>query len=250
MFPYTHICFAKDILGDLNSEIVLGAIFPDTVIAGYLDHFDTHGRCGALHSYLTGIGIFNNFADAAITHGTAPRGLDYYCDEKYLNFEKGYAFEQARPLVNDVIKCCHIPEKMGWWKAHNFIEMAADLWLFERRKDCHGYLTKALDNQDLILALSQVLAPFYDISTAKLAMGFPIYGEFVLVDEMTAAKFAEIYGKQMSKKHGISIDVAGTADVIEKARAIVGKTFPEFLQSCNQEVSSLVSTLSDRKQIL
>ncbi|MCL4439902.1 MAG: hypothetical protein M1609_04735 [Firmicutes bacterium] len=250
MFPYTHICFARDVLGDVNNEIVLGAVFPDTVIAGFLQHADTHGRCGEIHTYLTRIGVFNSFAEAAVTHGTAPKGMDYFCDEKYLNFEKGYAFEQARPLVKKVIKCCRLPEEMGWWKSHNFIEMAADLWLYQRRRDCHGYLGRALDDRDLILALSQVLAPFYGTTVTKMNMSFPIYGEYVLIEEMTPVRMAEKYAKQMARKHDINIDIPGTAGVIEEALVLVDETFPEFLDNCRLEIGNLLRSLPDSEDNL
>jgi len=244
LFPYVHICFAADVLGKLNNEIILGAVFPDTVIAGYLGHPDTHRRCGEIYEYLCGLGIFKDFAEAAVTHGITPAGLDYYCDEKYLNFAKGYAFEAARPLVGKVIKCCRLPEKMGFWKAHNFIEMAADLWFYERRKEYRGYLARALASEDLILALSQVLAPFYELPVGKMAMSFPIYGEYVTIDNMTPLELAKKYGRQTAKKHGINIDVPAAANVIEEALDIVDRTFPEFLEISKERVGSLIKNLS------
>lgn len=239
MFPYTHICFTKDVLGDLNSELVLGAVFPDTVIAGFLEHGETHRRCAQLHSFLSRVGSFQNFAKAAITHGTSPQGLDYFCDEQYQEFPKGFAFEQARPLVDKVVKACNLPEEMGLWKAHNFIEMGCELWMYNNRQDCYGYLNKALDNRDLILALSELLAPFFDLPVGKIAMSFPIYGEYVLLGEVTAPKLAEKFSLQTKKKHGINIDVPAATDVIEEAFAIVDKTLPEFMAHCTTEVNKL-----------
>jgi len=244
LFPYTHICFASDVLGRINDEIILGAVFPDTVIAGYLQHHDTHGRCGDIYRYLSGLGIFTDFAEGAVTHGTSPQGLDYYCDEKYSSFERGYAFEAARSLVGKVIKCCRLPEEMGLWKAHNFIEMAADLWLYQHRPEYHGYLARALSSQDLILALSQVLAPFYELPVAKMAMSFPVYGEYVTMDDVTPLELAKKYGMQTARKHGINIDIPGAAGVIEEALDIVERSFPDFLQSCRQKVSGLMSGLN------
>ena len=243
MFPYTHICFAKDILGDLNNEIILGAIFPDTVIAGFLEHAQTHQRCTDVYNYLTGVGVFRDFSTALITHGTCPKGLDFYCDEKYLDFERGYAFEMARPLISKVVKCCKLPERMGWWKAHNFIEMAAELWVYNNHSDSYKKLAQALDDHNLILALSQQLALFYGISVTKIALSFPIYGEFVVMDEVTPVALARKYGKQTAKKHGINIDVPGAASVIEEALEIVNQTFLDFLQTCQNKVGHLIKNL-------
>ncbi len=247
MFPYTHICFAGDIFGSLNDETVLGAVFPDTVIAGFLEHADTHRRCGDIYKYLAGAGRFTDFAAAAVTHGTVPEGLDYYCDEKYLDFERGYAFEMARPLVDKVIKYCRLPEKMGWWKAHNFIEMAAELWLYESRQEYRGYLARALDNQNLIRDLAQLLAPFYGLTTAKMALSFPIYAECILLDEVTPMCLAGKYGEQTARKHGIKVDVPGAANIIEEALIIVDRTLPDFIQNCRRNVRKLMDALRNRE---
>ncbi|MDT3700691.1 MAG: hypothetical protein RO469_14870 [Thermincola sp.] len=241
MFPYTHICFAKDVLGDLTNEIVLGAVFPDTIIAGFIEHSETHRRCAQLYSYLSRVGLFQNFAKGAITHGSAPQGLDYYCDEKYLDFSHGFAFQQALPLVEKVIKACNLPEEMGLWKAHNFIEMSAELWMYNNRTDCYGYLAKALDDQNLILDLSELLAPFFDVPIGKIAMSLPIYGEYVLLGEVTAPKLAEKYSLQTKKKHGINIDIAAAAEIIEEGLLIVDNTLPEFMTFSVTEVKKLFS---------
>jgi len=245
MFPYTHICFAGDILGEVNNEIVLGAVFPDTVIAGFLEHGHTHRQSGAIYNYLNRLGIFNDFAEAVITHGTTPEGMDYYCDEKYLHFEKGYAFEMARPLVDKVVKC-GLPENMGLWKAHNFIEMAADLWLYNKRRDYRNSLEKALEDRDLILGLSQILAPFFNISVGKLVMSFPIYGEFVLTKEITPLELAQKFRKQTAKKHGINIDVHAAANVISEAVELVDESFPDFWHLCEHKVSELIINLRNQ----
>ena len=242
MFPYAHICFAGDILGKTNDEIILGAVFPDTVIAGFLEHSVSHHQSAALHRYLNGLGILTDFSQAVITHGTTPEGLDYYCDEKYLNGEKGYAFEVSRPLTEKVIKSCNLPEEMGWWKAHNFIEMAVDLWLYERRPEFQGYLKRALDNRTMILAISHVLSPFFDIPVGKLAMSFPVYGEHVLTDEVTPEGLADKYAMQTAKRHGIEIDTTAAVKVIEEAVDIVDRTFPDFISHCEQRVAAMMKS--------
>lgn len=246
MFPYAHICFARDILGRLTNEIVLGAVFPDTVIAGYIKHADTHGRCGEIYAHLGRADVFRDFAAAAVTHGTTPEGLDYYCDEKYRDYESGYAFEMARSLVDKVVKCCRLPDKMGWWKAHNFIEMAADVWLYRHCRDDYGYLAEALNDRALIKTVSETLAAFYDLPADKIATGFPVYAEYVLMDEVTPLELAKKYGKQTLMKHDLRIDIPGAANVIEEALAIINRTFPEFLNTCGQKVGKLIETLNNQ----
>lgn len=242
MFPYTHICFARDVLGRLNHEIVLGAVFADTVITGPLAHEDTHRRAGELFTYLSGLGCHRDFALGALTHSVVPAGLDYYCDEKYLDNERGYAFETARPLVPRVISCCRLPEEMGWWKAHNFIEMAAELQVYRHRGDVYPILREALTDHELTSQLSTSLAGFYQVPAAELAKSFPAYAGYVLLDEVTPYALAEKYNRQMEQKHDISIDIHGAAELIEEGLALVEGSLPEFWQYCTNRVKKLLKT--------
>ncbi len=243
MFPFTHICFARDVLGTLNHEIVLGAVFADTVIEGPLNHADTHRRAGELFAYLTGLGCHRNFALGAITHGVVPAGLDYYCDEKYLHYERGYAFEAARPLISQVISCCRLPAEMGWWKAHNFIEMSAELHIYKKHSETYHLLRDTLADEGLINRISAALAGFYQVPAAELAASFPAYGNYVLMDTVTSYALAEKYNRQMEQKHGISIDIAGAAAIIENGIGLIAQTLPEFWQHCTGQVRKILTAL-------
>lgn len=240
MFPYTHICFARDVLGRLNHEIILGAVFADTVITGPLSHEDTHRRAGELFTYLAGLGCHRDFALGALTHSIVPAGLDYYCDEKYLDFERGYAFETARPLVQRVISCCRLPEQMGWWKAHNFIEMAVELQFYRHRGDLYPLLREALADHTLITLLSTKLAGFYQVSAVELAESFPAYAGYILLNEVTSLALAEKYNLQMEQKHNISIDIDGAAEIIEAGLSLTEGTLPAFWQHCTDQVKILL----------
>ncbi|MFZ5640400.1 MAG: hypothetical protein ACOY4Q_06890 [Bacillota bacterium] len=244
MFPYTHICFARDVLGRLNHEIVLGAVFADTVICSPLAHEDTHRRAGELFTYLAGLGRHRDFALGALTHSVVPAGLDYYCDEKYLDYERGYAFETARPLVPRVISCCRLPEQMGWWKAHNFIEMSTELHFYRHHNESYHLLRDALAEEELISRLSKVLAGFYGVPAADLAKSFPAYGSYVLLDEVSTRTLAEKYNRQMEHKHDISIDVTGAAGLIEKGLSLIKMSLPEFWRHCTGQVKKLLAGFS------
>lgn len=242
LFPFTHLCFARDIFERINNEIVLGAIFPDIAIAGFLNHSDTHQGSRALHSYCKRLNVFQDFSRGVITHSTDLKGLDYYCDEKYKDYEKGFAFELARPLIDKVVNC-GFPREMDWWKAHNFVEMASELCIYKDRPEFHGLLEKALSDDDTIMALSQVLAPFFEISIAKMAMSFPIYGEYVFMKEITPLEMARKYHKQTLKKHGINLNLHAAAEIIEETMEIVTPYLPKFLQTCEHSVRNVIENL-------
>jgi len=242
MFPYAHICFARDVLGRLNHEIVLGAVFADTVIESPLTHEDTHRRAGELFAYLAGLGRHRDFALGAVTHSVVPAGLDYYCDEKYLHYERGYAFETARPLVPRVISCCRLPEEMGWWKAHNFIEMSAELLIYRQRGEAYHLLRDALADQDRIAGLSKALSDFYQVPPVDLAASFPAYGSHILLDAVTPLTLAEKYNRQMVHKHDISIDITGAASLIDEGQNLVTESLPGFWQHCTKQVKKIIST--------
>ncbi len=127
MYPQTHIYFAEKVLARENDSVALGSVFPDMIIGRYFNHLKAHSRGAEIYRYLRNNGAFSDFRDGVVTHGFDPKGLDYYGDEKYLDYERGYCFERGRPFVLATVMACNIPYEMGWWKAHNIIEMGVEL---------------------------------------------------------------------------------------------------------------------------
>ncbi|MEW5921453.1 MAG: hypothetical protein AB1796_11020 [Bacillota bacterium] len=71
--------------------------------------------------------------------------------------------------MQGVITACNVSPGDGWWKAHNFIEMGVELFIFEKRPELLALLHKALTDTVLIgeicskIALSLVREPMLPV---------------------------------------------------------------------------------------
>lgn len=241
MFPLTHVHFAQMVFPEVNDLIVLGSIFPDTTVGNSLTYNQTHRQGERLYQYVKRKDPdFLPFVEGILTHGVEPGGLDYFGDEKYLDFEKGYCFEKARPIIDSTISVCNLPRRFGWWKAHNFIEMAIELDIDHFYPDAHAALCQAYENTEIIAWAGEVLADFYYATPHEIIAGIIHFRNYVLEEEVCAANLAVSYNNQMFKKHSIKIDIKKVEDLILRSKNLIEKDYKDFLLYCHREVRKML----------
>jgi hypothetical protein len=130
MFPITHIWFSREVLGHINNMTVVGSIFPDTAVSGFLNHEQTHKVGWGLYNFFEdNCPEYIDFARGVVTHTVNPRGLDFYADEEYREGPKGYCFQKGRQIEEEVINAAKLAN------AHDFImelESGYDTFVGER----------------------------------------------------------------------------------------------------------------------
>ena len=243
MYPQTHLYFAEKILGKISDEITLGSIFPDFIISKTLDHQFAHQSGPHIYELCRNSGKFNEFALAVITHGINPNGLDYFGDEKYLNFERGYCFEKGRPFIEETVKACNIPSRMGWWKSHNIIEMGIELQI-NRIKDFGPTIRNALNNIPLLKELDDLLSSITSEKSLSLVQKASFFINHIETGSITANSLATKYNTQMITKHSISVNIPQVAVLIDQAALAVTNDLDDFFQYAINKVTETLSTVS------
>lgn len=222
MYPLTHIYFAHKALGFLDDAVVLGSVFPDIIVVTGLDWKLSHTRGWKFwQCFQEGNKDLRNFSLGVVTHGIEPKGLDYYSDKQYKNFEKGYCFEKARPLVNNVVEACCLPAADGWWKAHNFIEMGVELYIYEKQPELLTLLRQAHANTALVRELIRTFSPFLKKSELSLQEAFAIFraaaGEPVDLRRMVLR-----YQRQIIHRYNIAaIDLPKCKEIILRGKELI-----------------------------
>lgn len=244
MFPIVHAYAVRRLVGRAGPLHLLGAIFPDAVLVNGLNWEQTH-RCGAaLYDFFQARAPAGRpFAVGVISHGVAPAGLDYYGDQQYGNFQRGYAFEEARPYADRVAAICHLPPEMGWWKAHNFVEMALEWLVARRHPELAGQMRQTLAHSAALSFLAPHLAAFFGGAGPDLAQSLPTMLPFLALDDITPAALAERYERQVRLKHGveaIAVDEAA-ALIAEVAEAIQPRCW-EFLEHAMSRIGEMLRT--------
>lgn len=235
MYPQTHVYFAERVLGKMNDALALGSIFPDMAIGAGLHRDVSHGSGFEILDFLREQEHLMDFALANITHGVNPDGLDYYGDEKNPPYERGYCFEKGRTLVEATVTACNIPREMGWWKAHNIVEMGIEMRI-SAGGDYGRYLYTAFKNDSLVEDICKQLGAFFGrgpLTFIRRVSNFPSY---IDLNVSTAESLAAKYDYQMYYKHRIHINVAEVARLIMVAAEMVEDDVEEFFSSVVEKV--------------
>lgn len=234
MFPLTHLYFAEKIWQQVPglpydaTLVALGSTFPDVVMAGVLEHHQTHRGVERM------VDLFQQqapellpFALGVLTHASDPKGLDYYGDEKYHTFERGYCFEKAKPLVADVIRYCQIPSQHGLWKAHNFVEMAIELELGELYPDLQKRIFYAYQDESRINQVSGILKGYFQIPLQDVLCSINFFAKIITSEAIDTSELAAKYCVQLTNQ-ALTIDTCGVETTISQARSLVKNDFEKF----------------------
>ncbi|HAP93253.1 MAG TPA: hypothetical protein DCM26_01350 [Desulfotomaculum sp.] len=240
MYPQTHVYFAEKVFGFLSPALVLGSIFPDIVAGIYPDRQESHGRGAEMLICMQQEEDLYDFARGVVTHGINPKGLDYYGDEKFLAFERGYCFEKGRPLVEETIRACNLPPKMGWWKSHNIIEMGIELHI--KNQDRSRALAIAFANTSLIDKISEHIARFYATEPSHFRHRIHNFSHYIEISHITAESLASRYDVQMFTKHRLHIDTARVARLILRAAETVADDLDDFFAYTIENVRQYLVT--------
>ena len=248
MYPQTHIFFAEKVLGRQNDAVALGSIFPDMIIGRYFNHLQAHSRCAEIYHFLKSAGTLPDFRKSVVTHGFDPKGLDYYGDEKYLDYERGYCFEKGRPFILATIMACNIPYEMGWWKSHNIIEMGIEL-LVSGSGRFSEQIKNALTNRQLIQEVDEMTSGLWRDADLKFSEKVRRFIDFVDVERATADSLAEKYRIQMHFKHGVEIETRSVARLIDRAAEQVSDDVKEFFRIVAETVKGNLAVLTQERSI-
>lgn len=248
MFPITHIYFSNRILGKLNSMIALGAVFPDITISGLLSYDKTHREgLGFYHHFKLFHQEYMDFANSMITHTVDPKGLDYYGDEQYLEGYKGYCFQKGKLIENETIEICNIPNEYSLWKAHNIMEMAVELIVYEGNKEYGELLSNSLRDKDILKCICSASEDYYKIDKGVLCKSIEKFSSFVELDDLNSLTLAKKYDMQMKSKHGISIQIEKCSRLIDRCCDIVSEDLDSFFNYAFNQV--LLSMKGDERDI-
>ena len=245
MYPITHAWFARRVWGEPTDTTILGTMLPDTIIVSGLDWSLTHEPGFKVLAELASLGPSErDFAQGWLSHAVDPHGLDYFGDHDYPGTQRGYCFELALPYAGRAAEICGLPEDLGWWKAHNFVEMGIELlaardWA-EAAEACETALASAGRHDAIVERVSSMLGAHPD----SIRRGYEGFACFLQFDDISAHGLARAYERQVRAKHGVgSIDRDGAAALIEECAILARATVEEFTSFAVKSVLELSARL-------
>jgi hypothetical protein len=257
MFPIAHLWLLERVVPQPAQAHYLGCVWPDMLFGSPLTHHDSHQRGTELLAFARARAATSApeasellaFVAGAVSHGSAPRGFDWYSDECYggePESARGYAFQRARPLAAATATACRLPPEMGWWKAHNLVEMACELPLFTADPALADRFIAACDNAGLVERMTRALAAFYGQPADALAASVRTFSD-VWAPPTSTETLARVYARQLQLKHGVNDpDESALAALIARAAALVAPDRDAYLAYCAHQVRDLFDDLALR----
>ena len=255
MFPIAHAWLIEQLVSDPSPAHYLGCIWPDMLFSSPLTHPQTHHDGARLVAHLgavTGATAdgFRHFVAGALSHGSEPRGFDWYSDEQWGETgpqPRGYAFHKGLSLAHDAAAACDVPSDAGWWKAHNLVEMAFERPLYLANPTRGERLLAACHDEALVTTVAAELARVFALDPASLAVPIRRFPEVARLCPSSVESLAETYALQTRLKHaGAHPDVAAIARLIERAEGIIAADRDTYLSTCASLVGRMLrTTLAD-----
>ena len=227
MYPQTHIYFAERVLNKRSDIVTLGSILPDMIIGGEVSHLEAHSKGMELYHLASSDKGILELGRAIATHGHNPKGLDYYGDEKYQDFVRGYCFEKARIITEKTVDACNIPQAMGWWKAHNIIEMGVET-IISAYDDYGERFASVMGNRQLINWVDETLRQMCGNKEVGFISKVDRFTGFIEKDRATAESLARKFSIHMKLRFDANVDVKKVATLIKEGATLVEADLQAF----------------------
>lgn len=251
MFPVAHGWLLAELTDQPTAAAYLGCVWPDMLFGSPLAHQQSHQSGAGLLDFARGLPVgaerdeFIAFVRAVITHGSEPRGFDWFSDEGYggeSGHAKGFAFQRGAPLAQRAAKACDVPEEMGLWKAHNLIEMSFETPLYAANPAAARALMAACADEPLMARIAAPLGCYFHHEPEALAESMRRYAAMVALAPTSLDALGEAYAHQTRYRHaGAQPDAHAIADLIGEAQRLVAAEYDVYLATC---LSSIRATLT------
>ncbi|MGI6361333.1 MAG: hypothetical protein ACOX05_03380 [Bacillota bacterium] len=252
MFPLVHHYSNKQVFGHANvdNSLILGGLFPDLAINTGLSRNTAH-TCGPafyewhqLHQCK-----HLNFIKGILTHNTLPEGLDYYSDEFWPGGEKGYCFQQGRSWMKEVEKATGLPQKLIWWKSHNFVEMAFELIAYQRDPFLGLQILEAIGDHQTIEEVSTMVSDFFRIDKKKMIEAYEMVPKIFALSEVTPQTLAEKQCRSFQTRHNChNGNIEEMSHLLEEMTCYFDDKFDPFMQTTTHLIKNMLSSLCEKHQ--
>jgi len=250
MYPIAHAWLIQRLVPDATPAHFLGCVWPDMLYDSPLTHPQSH-RSGRLLAERARVvvdadtaAMVRAFVAGALSHGSEPRGFDRYSDEEYGGqpaVARGFAFQHGLALADETADACGVERALGWWKAHNIVEMACERPLYAADPALGERLVAACADAALHTTAAGFLSGVFDVPAEALAAPMRRFASVVALRPASHAALAEVYALQVQLRHpGATPDVAALADLIARAEREIAPEMEEYLDTCARLVGEML----------
>lgn len=253
MFPVAHAWLLTRLVPDATPAHFLGCVWPDMLFGSPLSHPQSHRSGAHLTEFSATLPLgedrelFRAFVAGVLTHGSKPHGFDWFSDDAWGGRpleEKGYAFQHGKGIAARTAKACGVEPSQGWWKAHNIVEMAFERTLYVAEPALGSQLQMACTDTALTERIAVLLASFFQLPAAALALPMRRFHDVVQLQPVDAAASARTYVLQVRLKHPAATpDEVAIASLIEETEREITGDRDAYLDLCVQHVGTMLRSV-------
>ena len=191
MFPLVHYFVNSQIKDSVPPLMALGGIFPDIASAAGINRGAAHCMGRSLYYWCRdNAPEMIPLAKGVISHGIDPHCVDYYADEYWPGYPKGWCFLHGEKYMARVAEATGLPQHLIWWKAHNFIEMGCELITDRDHPKIKDDLLAAVNDASAIREAAACLAAYSGIPEERFVTAFAKVPHIFAIREISAEQLA------------------------------------------------------------
>lgn len=142
-------------------------------------------------------------AIGVLLHGIDGCGFDTYADEVWQG-KLGWCFLKCLPYIPDAVLACNLPRQFALWKAHNLVEMAAELEIAAHDDTLGPHLMAALHDEAVMQTICTALTAFNGADESRVRPILQTMEQRFSILNVTAQDSAEKYLAQLQRRHDIT----------------------------------------------
>ena len=243
MFPIVHYYVNMAVYGQAPPLMALGGLFPDLASGTGLTRDEAHQMgaafcrwcaCEAPHMLPLARGI--------ISHGIMPYGVDHYADEHWPGCEKGWCFEQGKPWIDRIAAVTRLPERLGWWKSHNFVEMSYELLTIEHCPCIGGNIMAAVNDEALVASAATELSRYTGKDAELIGGMFRKAPHIFALEEVSPRALAERQDSAFRRRHNVyDADIAGMAALLDEMKEALRPGYAPYMAEMTKLVGEMLA---------
>lgn len=216
MFPLAHNYMTERILAaapgpfagefsDLDKQLMLvGSILPDFVAGMGLDRDFWHeGGADFYHFTVRNLPQAAPLALGVWLHGIDGCGFDTYADEIWQG-KMGWCFLKCLPYIPDAVLACNLPRAYALWKAHNLVEMAAELEVAAARPQLGQQLMAAIHDETVMQTVIHAFSAYADAKAENIRRVLQTMDTRFSILQVSPEDSAAKYLRQLQRRHQIT----------------------------------------------
>jgi hypothetical protein len=241
MFPIVHYYVNMTVYGLAPPLMALGGLFPNLASGTGLQRDEAHQMGAALCRWCAREAPdMLPLARGVISHGILPYGVDYYADERWPGCEKGWCFAQGKPWIERIAAVTRLPERLGWWKSHNFVEMSYELLTIERCPYIGDNIMAAVNDETLLEYAAEQLNRYTGKEKELISGMFRKAPQIFALQEISPRALAERQDAAFRRRHNVfDADVEGMAALLEEMKEALRPGYGPYMA----EMSALVGEM-------